>query len=397
MKRSFQQAFANRTLFFATRTMKSTTSAAAVLALAFLASCGGEKDPQAELAKLKQDQAATQAKIAELEAKGGAKPATVAATPVSVINVQPESFTSYLEVQGRADFDENANVSPRVPAVITDIRVQRGDRVSRGQVLATQDAAVLESGIAELRTRLELARTVFEKQDRLWKQQIGTEIQYLQAKNNYEALQRSLATQQRQRAMYNVVAPFSGVVDDVPAKVGEMGNPGMPVVRLVSGAGNKIVADVSENYAANIKAGDKALVSIPDLGAADIPSTVRTVSRTINPASRTFSVELRLNGAQAQQLRPNMVATVRIQNYNKAQATVLPVDLVQRDEENSYVFVIEDKGGKKIAAKRVVQTGATYNGKMEITGGLKANDQVISAGYQNLNEGQTVALAGAAG
>jgi RND family efflux transporter MFP subunit len=369
-------------------------SSSALLFLAFLASCGGEKDPKAELAKLKQEQAANAAKIAELEAKAGPATTTIAATPVSVISVQPESFTSYLEVQGRADFDQNANVSPRVPGVLTSIRVQRGDRVGKGQVIATQDAAVLESGIAELRTRLDLARTVYEKQDRLWKQQIGTEIQYLQAKNNYEALQRSLATQQQQRAMYNVVAPFSGTVDDVPAKVGEMGNPGVPVVRLLSGDGGKLVADVSENYASTIKAGDKALVSLPDLGLNDVPSTVRTVSRTINPASRTFPVELRLTGAAAQQLRPNMVATVRIQNYSKANTTVLPVDLIQKDEENNYVFVVEDKGGKKVAAKRVVKTGATYNGKTEITGGLKANDQVISAGYQNLNEGQTVSLAG---
>ncbi|MCR5887773.1 efflux RND transporter periplasmic adaptor subunit [Hymenobacter sp. J193] len=316
---------------------------------------------------------------------------------MSVISVQPESFTSYVEVQGRADFDENANVSPRVPGVLTSIRVQRGDRVSKGQVIATQDAAVLESGIAELRTRLELAKTVFEKQDRLWKQQIGTEIQYLQAKNNYDALRRSLATQQQQRAMYNVVAPFGGTVDEVPAKVGEMGNPGVPVVRLLSGGGGKLIADVSENYANKIKAGDKALVTLSDLGATDIPSTVRTVSRIINPASRTFTIELRVNGPVAQQLRPNMVATVRIQNYNKNSTTVLPVDLVQRDEENSYVFVVADKGGKKVAAKRVVQTGATYNGRTEITGGLSANDQVISAGYQNLNEGQPVAPAGSAG
>ena len=372
-------------------------SSSALLFLAFLASCGGgDKDPKAELEKLKKEQAANAAKIAELEAKAGpaAGAESVAATPVSVISVQPESFTSYLEVQGRADFDENANVSPRVPGVLTSIRVQRGDRVSKGQVIATQDAAVLESGIAELRTRLDLAKTVYEKQDRLWKQQIGTEIQYLQAKNNYEALQRSLATQQQQRAMYNVVAPFGGTVDEVPAKVGEMGNPGMPVVRLLSGGGGKIVADVSENYANTIKAGDKALVSIADLGVNDVTSTVRTVSRTINPASRTFPVELRLTGSAASQLRPNMVATVRIQNYSKASTTVLPVDLVQRDNENAYVFVVEDKGGKKIAAKRVVKTGATYNGKTEITGGLQANDQVISAGYQNLNEGQTVSLAG---
>ncbi|UOQ73732.1 efflux RND transporter periplasmic adaptor subunit [Hymenobacter cellulosilyticus] len=373
--------------------MKYTTSAA-VLAMAFLASCGGKQDPAAELAKLKQEQAANQAKIAELEAKTGAAGADsseVQATPVSIMKVQPESFKSYLEVQGRVDFDENASVSPRVPGVLTSIRVQRGDRVSKGQVLATQDAAVLESGIAELRTRLELAKVVYEKQARLWKQEIGTEIQYLQAKNNYEALQRSLATQQRQRAQYNVVAPFSGVVDDVPAKVGENGGPGVPVVRLLSGSGGKIIADVSEAYANQIKVGDKALISVADLGGEDIPASVRVVSRTINPASRTFSVEFRLNKA-VPELRPNMVATVRIQNYTRANATVLPVDLVQKDEQNSYVFVVEQKGGQKIAAKRVIKTGATYNGKIEVTQGLTTNDQVISAGYQNLNEGQVVTL-----
>ncbi|TYZ12508.1 efflux RND transporter periplasmic adaptor subunit [Hymenobacter lutimineralis] len=356
------------------------------------AACGGKQDPAAELAKLKKEQAANQAKIAELEAKTGTPAAADQSVPVSVIDVKPESFKSYLEVQGRVDFDQNANVSPRVPAVITDIRVQRGDRVSKGQLIATQDAAVLESGIAELRTRLDLARTVYEKQDRLWKQQIGTEIQYLQAKNNYEALQRSLATQQRQRAMYNVVAPFSGVVDDVPAKIGEMGNPGVPVVRLVSGAGGKIVADVSEAYANRIKAGDQALVRIPDLGDEEMTSTVRTVSRTINPTSRTFAVELRPTSSKASLLRPNMVATVRIQNYAQSNATVLPVDLVQKDEQNSYVLVVEQKDGKKVAAKRVIQTGQTYNGKVEVTSGLKPNDQVISAGYQTLNEGQLVTL-----
>ncbi|MCC2546070.1 efflux RND transporter periplasmic adaptor subunit [Hymenobacter sp. BT175] len=365
-----------------------------------LAACGviltacGQKDPATELAKLKKEQAANQAKIAELEAKTGLKAdsAAVNATAVSVIKVQPESFTSYLQVQGRVDFDENANVSPRLPGVLTSIRVQRGDRVSKGQVLATQDASVLESGMAELRTRLELARTVFQKQERLWKQQIGTEIQYLQAKNNYEALQRSLATQQQQRAQYNVVAPFSGLVDDVPAKVGEAGAPGMPVVRLVSGSGGKIVADVSEAYAANIKAGDKALVTIPDLGEEEMTATVRVVSRTINPTSRTFPVELRLVGAKVGSLRPNMIATVRIQNYDRQNATVLPVDLVQKDEQNSYVYVVAQKDGQKIATKRIIQTGNTYNGKVEVTSGLTPNDQVISAGYQNLNEGQVLSL-----
>jgi membrane fusion protein (multidrug efflux system) len=162
----------------------------------------------------------------------------------------------------------------------------------------------------------------------------------------------------------------------------------MPVVQLNSGQGGKVLADVSEAYAGSIKAGDKALVTLPDLGSEEITSTVRTVSRTISATSRTFTVELRLPNDKANRLRPNMVATVRIQNYGHANATVLPVDLIQHDEENAYVLVVARSGGKPVAQKRVIKTGQTYNGKQEVTGGLKAGDEVISAGYQNLNEGQ---------
>jgi len=363
-----------------------------------LASCGGgdSKDPKAELAKLKKEQAANQAKIAELEAKTGAGAEAAAAniTPVSVLNVQPESFKSYLEVQGRVDFDQNATVGARAAGSLTSIRVQRGDRVSKGQVLATIDASILDANAAELRTRMDLAKTVYEKQAGLWKQQIGTEIQYLQAKNNYEALQRNLATLNQQRSLYNVVAPFAGSVDEVLPKLGEITAPGSPVVRLTSGSGGKILADVSEAYGNSIKAGDNAIVTIPDLGGEEIPATVRVVSRSINATSRTFTVELRLKGSKAADLRPNMVATVRIQNYDRQNATVIPVDLVQKDEQNSYVYVVGQEGGKKVAKKRIIKTGNTYNGKVEVTSGLTANDQVISAGYQNLNEGQVVAVQG---
>ncbi|MBF9142763.1 efflux RND transporter periplasmic adaptor subunit [Hymenobacter properus] len=361
-----------------------------------LASCGGEsKDPKAELAKLKKEQAATQAKIAELETKTGAGAEAAAAniTPVSVLNVQPESFKSYLEVQGRVDFDQNATVGARAAGSLTSIRVQRGDRVGKGQVLATIDASILDANIAELRTRMDLARTVYEKQAGLWKQQIGTEIQYLQAKNNYEALQRNLATLNQQRSLYNVMAPFSGTVDEVLPKLGEIAAPGSPVVRLTSGSGGKILADVSEAYGNSIKAGDNAVVTIPDLGGEEIPATVRVVSRSINATSRTFTVELRLKGSKAADLRPNMVATVRIQNYDRQNATVIPVDLVQKDEQNSYVYVVGQEGGKAVAKKRIIQTGNAYNGKIEVTSGLKNGDQVISAGYQNLNDGQVVSVA----
>ena len=361
----------------------------------FLASCGGDnKDPKAQLEKLKSEQTATQAKITELEAKTGG-PTAAPATPVSVMNAKPESFKSYLEVQGRVDFDQNATVGSRAAGSLTSIRVQRGDRVSKGQVLATIDASILDASMAELRTRLDLAKTVYEKQKGLWDQQIGTEIQYLQAKNNYDALRRNLATLNQQRALYSVVAPFAGSVDEVLPKLGEITAPGAPVVRLTSGAGGKILADVSEAYGNSIKAGDNAIVTIPDLGGKELLANVRVVSRSINATSRTFTVELRLKSTKAADLRPNMVATVRIQNYAQANATVIPVDLVQHDEQNSYVYIVGQEGGKAIAKKRVIKTGNTYNGKVEVTSGLTATDQIISAGYQNLNEGQKVAVQGA--
>jgi len=373
----------------------STQPAALFLASTLLlASCGGDnKDPKAQLDKLKGEQAATQAKIAALEAKTGG-PATVAATPVSVMNAKPESFKSYLEVQGRVDFDQNATVGSRAAGTLTSLRVQRGDRVGRGQVLATVDASILDASAAELRTRMDLARIVYEKQKSLWDQQIGTEIQYLTAKNNYQALQRNLATLNQQRALYSVVAPFAGTVDEVLPKLGEVTAPGAPVVRLTSGKGGKILVDVSEAYGNSIKAGDNAVVTIPDLGNQELPATVRVVSRSINATSRTFTVELRLKNSKAADLRPNMVATVRIQNYNAASATVIPVDIVQHDELNSYVYVVAQEGGKAVAKKRIIKTGNTYNGKVEVTSGLTAADQVISGGYQNLNEGQKVAVQG---
>ena len=362
-----------------------------LLALSLYACGGGDKDPKAELAALQKQQAETQAKIAGLEAKTQATAGPAAAqpaVPVTALSIKPESFTSYLEAQGRVDFDQNATVPARMPGTLTSVRVVRGAKVGRGQVLATIDASILEASTAELRTRLDLARVIYLKQKSLWDQQIGTEVQYLSAKNNKDALERSLATLNQQRAMYNVVAPFAGTVDEVLPKLGEAVAPGVPVVRLLSGAGGKIVADISENYATTLKAGDKAMVVLPDLGPTEYPTTVRVVSRSISAISRAFTVELRVPAALGSQLRPNMVAQVRIQNYQRQAVPVLPVDAVQKDETNSFVYVVTD--GK--AARRIIKTGKTYNGKVEITDGLKAADKVITGGYQNLEAGQAVSL-----
>jgi RND family efflux transporter MFP subunit len=276
--------------------------------------------------------------------------------------------------------------------VLTSVRVERGDRVSKGQILATIDAAILEQSKQELRTSLELARTVYEKQKRLWDQKIGTEIQYLTAKNNKESLERRLATLRQQQDQYYIKAPISGIVDEFIPKVGESVNPAspQPIARIVNTSGTKVVADISEAYAAKVKKGDEAVVYLPDTEK-EMAATVRAVSQAINASSRSFSIELAIKDKNAKTgLRPNMIAVVKIKDYRKDQATVIPVNVVQKDESSSFVYVAEPDGQKNVVRKKPVTTGMTYNGKVEVLSGLAVNDKVISTGYQSLNEGQPV-------
>ncbi|AKQ47760.1 RND transporter [Rufibacter radiotolerans] len=363
------------------------------LALALLASACGEKDKTTQLADLRTKQTELSAEIAKLEKeleKEGKGP-KVAAVPVTVMKMQPQIFRHYLEVQGHVDFDQNVMVSAKVPGVLTSMRVNAGDRVSRGQTLATIDAGVLDQQIAALRPNLALARTVYQKQKNLWDQKIGTEIQFLQAKNNVESLERQLATLQETRAQYIIKAPISGEVDEVLPKSGEAVAPGVGIIRIVNASSGKIVAQVSEAYASNIKKGDDALVLFPDLNQ-EIMTTVRVVGSNIDPSNRSFTVELGVKPSEQGKvnLRPNMVAVVRIQDYVKENALTLPLDIVQKDEQGNFIYVVEQKGNQRIAVKRNITTGTSYNGQVEVLTGLQANDQVIKTGAQNLTEGQPV-------
>jgi RND family efflux transporter MFP subunit len=375
--------------------MRKIFGISALALLLSVAACNsGNTDKEAQLAELKKQQKAIQEQItileAELKAAGKGKAAEKKTVPVTVASVQPDTFRHYLEVQGRVDFDQNVLVSAKVPGVLTSVRVKRGDRVSKGQTMATIDAQVLEQNIGEVRTRLDLATVAYEKQQNLWNQKIGTEMQYLTAKNNKEALERSLATLQQQRDQYNVKAPVTGVVDDVIPNAGEAVAPGIGIIRVVNPSGSKIVAEVSEAYLSKIQNGDEALVRFPDLNK-EITARVDVVSRFINPGSRTFTIELRPKNINVE-LRPNLVAVVRIQDYKKENAIIVPVNLVQRDDKSQYVYVAQPQGERYLATRREVQTGMNYRGQVEVLSGLSANDRVITAGYQSVNEGQPVAF-----
>jgi RND family efflux transporter MFP subunit len=366
---------------------------ALTIAVSFSACQNHAGTKEEQLAELKKKQSELQSQIAALEsdlkAQGKLQEKAAPAVPVTVESLEPQTFSHYLETQGRIDFDQNVGVSAKVPGVLTSVRVERGDRVSKGQTLATIDASVLEQSMAELKTGWDLANTMYEKQKRLWDQKIGTEIQYLQAKNNKESLERRLATLRQQQAQHLIKAPISGVIDEVMPKVGEAVSPGLPVARIVNTSGLKVVADISEANASKVNQGDEALVSLPDLNQ-ELPARVSVVSRSINPASRAFPVEFTIKGGNQLSLRPNMIAVVKVKDYTRAGALVVPVNVVQRDEAGPFVYIAVPEGKQQVVRKKKVLTGLNYGGQMEITQGLNPRDKVITAGYQSLNEGQPV-------
>ncbi|KAA9325013.1 efflux RND transporter periplasmic adaptor subunit [Adhaeribacter soli] len=376
--------------------MKKQIQILSLAVLVSFAACnngGGDKAEQLE--QLKKQQAEIESKItsleSELKASGKGSATTEKPVPVNVLTVKPENFKHYLEVQGKVDFEQNIMVSAKVPGVLTSVRVDRGDRVSKGQILATIDASVLDLSISELKSSVELARTVYGKQKNLWDQKIGTEIQFLTAKNNKESLETKLKTLQEQRDQYNIKAPISGVVDEVLPKSGEAVAPGVGIIRVVNPTGTKVVAEVSEAYAAKVRKGDEAVVFFPDMNK-EVPAKVTVVGTAINSSSRAFTIELSLQNAKDVNLNPNMIAVVRINDYSQENATVLPVNLIQKDETSRYVYVVEQQGDKQIAKRRAVTTGQSYKDKVEILSGINENDKVISSGYQNLNEGQPVSF-----
>ncbi len=366
------------------------------LAAGLLMACSAEKknDLQSkkdELAELKAQQAELTTKIKGLEAevtKLDPKKAEVARVKdVVVAPVATTTFRHFVELQGTIDAKNNVQVSPKSGGAVTAVYVVEGSAVRAGQVMARIDDQILRTSMEEIKTQLSLANTVFEKQETLWKQQIGTEVQYLQAKNNKEALERRLATLQSKLSQANVTAPISGVVDKVFAKVGSSAAPGMPMFQVVNLSQLKAVARVADTYAGSVRKGDPVMIAFPDVKK-QLNSKVSFVSTTVDPLSRTFTIEAPLPADNS--LKPNMLAQVKINDINKPNAVVINENLIQNTENGQLVYVATTEGGKKVAKARTVKTGQSYGGQIEITAGLQAGDQLVTQGYQELTDGTPI-------
>lgn len=310
---------------------------------------------------------------------------------ITVDTLRKQEFKHYIEVQGNVDAAENISALPQQPGIVTAIYVKEGQRVTKGQLLGiTETTSTMEAGLQTMQIQLDLATTAFERQKRLWDQKIGSEIQYLQAKTQKEALEKQMAVQRSQVEMTKIKAPISGTVDAVNLRVGEMaiGSQLMPGIRITNNLNLSVKAKLADSEFGKIKEGDKVELVFPDINKT-VAEKVTHVEQTIDPRSRTFNVEVKLNNA-SNEYAANMIAKLRINDAILKNVLLVPSNIIQKSTDGLYVLIAEQNNGIKYARKKSIQTGLEYNGRTVITEGLSEDDNIITFGYSEIVDGQRI-------
>ena len=376
--------------------MKNAILLSTALTAMFLASCGGAEKPTD--AKAQEELKSIQLQIADLQKKeqellkqlGGNESARTKLVETQTIALA--TFQNDLTVEGMVDAQNSTIATSKVPATVTEILVKVGQQVSAGQALARLDNTSLVQSKRELEQQYDFAKTLYEKQMRLWKKGVGTEVQYLSAKNQMEALGKSLNTLNANIDMYTIKAPINGSVEAVDLKVGQVAAPGMPYFKVVNVSMIKAVAEVSEAYSGSVHQGDAVEIEFPDLNK-KINSRIGFASKFIDPLNRTFKVEIPLLGVK--DIRPNMVARLKITEYQKNNTVVVPSNCVQVTEKEAFVMVAKEENGKIVAQKQLVKLGLSNKNITEVIDGLQVGDLLIVNGFQELAEGQVLEIKGA--
>lgn len=361
------------------------------LVLGLITSCGSE-DKKVKLEKLKKQNAELVDQIKKLEQEiileGDTTISNAKIKEVAVKPIVPETFKHYIDVQGRVEGDENINVGAKMAGAVDKILVNEGDEVREGQILAELENSILKQSYEELETALGFATEVYEKQKKLWDQKIGTEMQFLSAKNNKESLEKKLSTLNEQMELSKIKSPINGVIDAIDIKIGQSLMPGQPAIRVVNLNKLKAKADISETYASKVKKGNDVIIYFPDIEK-EMPTKISYVAKVINNTTRTFSAEADLD-SQSQDYRPNMIVVFKVVDYQKDSAIVIPLNYIQSSGTSKYVYVVGSRDGKEIATRRDITVGQIYNGRAEIVNGLKPNDKLITTGHLDLTEGMLI-------
>ncbi|MEY4278830.1 MAG: hypothetical protein RL377_834 [Bacteroidota bacterium] len=388
--------------------MKNSLKLFAISLAMIAVACGGGSNnsiesKKASLEKLKKQALELNAQIAtlekDLEKLGGAEQAP--AVLVAVAPIINQDFNHFIELQGKVESESVSFVTPRAGGgQVKALYVKRGDRVKKGQLILQLDNSLIKQSAAAAAQNLEtvkaqaaLAKNVYEKQKNLWEQNIGSEIQLMTAKTNADATASQLkaATEQLgmvrdQLAYTSVYSDVDGVAEEVNVKVGELfGGPGQ--IKIVNTTKLKLTSMVPENYAGKIKVGTEATLVFPDIQKT-IETKLGVVGTVIDPLSRSFFVESKL--PLDKDFRPNQLVQVKIKDYTKKNAIIIPINLIQNDDKGKFIYVAASEKGKLVARKRAVVVGEFYGNNIEIISGLNAGEQMVTEGYQSLYDGQNL-------
>lgn len=364
----------------------------AAFLVAALAACGAKtatEDPIARLNELKDQHSAIEKEIKELEKDLEAKGLIeMKIRTVATAELKSGVFRHFIDLQGRVEADESVMATSQIPGALKRVYVDNGDFVKKGQLLAEIEDAVMVKSLAELEGQLKVAEDLYNRQKSLWEQNIGSEVQFIQARNGKESLERSIATMKENWAMTKIYAPTSGTVDMVMLKQGQAIAPGVPLCNILNLDKLLIKGEVTEAYAAKVKKGDIVQVYFPDLDK-EVSTKVSYVSKSINPVNRTFTIECELGKGD---YRANQIAVLKIVDYQSPKAITIPINLIQTAEDGDYVLILEPstESKKGVARKAPVQQGQNYSGYVEILNGLKEGDKVITTGFQDVTIGETV-------
>lgn len=340
--------------------MKNTHLIFALISLLILSSCGSSEE-----------------EITKVESQN---------IPVNVLNIEAKTFDHFIEVTGNVEPVQYAYISPEGTGQIKKIFVSEGDKVQKGSILAQLNTSVIEGQIQQIKSQLDLAVITFDKQNKLWNEQhVGSEIQFLQAKAQKEGLESQLKSLNSQKEMSIIRAPFSGIIDNINAKEGELASPGMKIIELVNLNKMKVKAQISESLLPSVHKGDSVLLSFPTYENIKIKAPVYRTGNVINSSNRTFTVEIRIDNIK-NQLKPFMISKLKIKDYSVPDAISIPSIVIKKDFDKEFVFTAKQSGQTTIAKKTYIQTGRSFKGNTLITKGLEEKNLLIVKGYNTVSD-----------
>lgn len=313
---------------------------------------------------------------------------------VTTLTAKSEVFNHFVELQGSVKTKENIIIYPEMPGILIDIYVKKGQKVSKGQLLASIDDGGLEQQVSQLEIQANLAQTTFERQKRLWDQKIGSEMAYLQAKSNYEAQNKAVKQLKIQLDKTRIKAPFSGVIDDIMTDEGSVVSPGQsPIIRIVNLNNMYIEADVPETYVKDITKNKTVEVEFPVLNKT-MDATISQAGNFINPANRTFKVEVSVPNKD-ENIKPNMTAKIRINDYKNNTAILIPQGIISENASGQqYVFIVTNKteNNEVQTEKAIITTGKMQGDLIEVLSGIENGAEIIEEGARSIREGQIVKI-----